>query len=138
MEFLKLCLMLTTAAIAAADICRDAVCEYTFEVHRSRSMTYRAPNRRRYNVAFNGTGLQVNTNVGPSKRDGNIIRILYRTLLLFFLLFRYFPYYFNYTCYCASSLCSPSPFLSFCIITHHLSFGLPFFLSVSTKGEYVT
>ena len=60
MEIMKLCLMLATAAIAAtADICRDAVCEYTFEVHRSQSMTYRAPNRRRYNVAFNGTRLQV-------------------------------------------------------------------------------
>ena len=59
MGILTLCLLLTTVAIATADICQDAECVYTFVISRSRSMTYRASNGRNYDVAFNGTGLQV-------------------------------------------------------------------------------
>ncbi|KAI0234761.1 Dihydrogeodin oxidase [Lamellibrachia satsuma] len=59
MRPLAFCLMLATAAVVTADICRDAVCEYTFVIRRAPSMTYRAPNGKLYNVALNGTRLQI-------------------------------------------------------------------------------
>ncbi|KAK2174469.1 hypothetical protein NP493_799g00035 [Ridgeia piscesae] len=51
-------LLLVTAAVVMADICRDPVCEFTFVIRRTSSMTYRGSSGTLYNVALNGTRLQ--------------------------------------------------------------------------------
>ncbi|KAK2158374.1 hypothetical protein NP493_1804g00021 [Ridgeia piscesae] len=53
------CVMLATAVVVTADICRDPICEFTFVIRRARSMTYRASNGNLYDVALKGRRLQI-------------------------------------------------------------------------------
>jgi len=59
MQTVVVCLLLVTAVVVTADICRTPICEYTFVIRRARSMTYRAPNGNLYDVEFKGKRLQV-------------------------------------------------------------------------------